>query len=211
VSAEKTGPDRQVSSSTDVDPAQRFDAPPPEDEQGLPGWFLVLRRVVNGVTTGLNVLGTLLIVLVMLLVNADVIGRGLFNSPVSGVPEIVSMSIVVIVFLQIAQTFAKGRLTRTDAVPGFIAKRAPRLRIGMDLVFALAAAALVWQLLAASGPLFKKAWVRNTFEGTIGDFTAPVWPVKLIILIGCAALLVQILMFAMSAFLRLITSKGTKA
>lgn len=175
-----------------------------DPDAGLPGWFTALRRGVDRVTGALNVFGTLLIVAVMVLVNADVIGRGAFNAPVSGVPEIVSMSIVAIVFLQIAQTFRKGRLTRTDALPGFIAARAPRLRLMMDVVFAGAATALVWQIIAASYPLFRKAWVRNTFEGTVGDFTAPVWPVKLIILIGCAALMVQLVLYGMAALLRLI-------
>lgn len=180
----------------------------PFDPTGLyPGWFLAIRRVVDALTAGLNVIGTLLIVLIMLLVNADVIGRGLFNSPVSGVPELVSMSIVAIVFLQVAQTFAKGRLTRTEAILGFVANRAPKARIAMDLVFSVAAIALVWQILAASWPLFLKAWVRNTFEGTIGDFTAPIWPVKLIILIGCAALLVQLVLFGVAALIRLLAAK----
>lgn len=182
------------------------DLPPGDTAAGpaLPGWFRSLRRAVDAVTTGLNVAGTVLIVLVMLLVNADVIGRGIFNAPVSGVPEIVSMSIVAIVFLQIAQAFRKGRLTRTEAVLGLLDARAPGLRHMVDLVFALVATALVWQILAASWPLFQKSWVRGTYEGTVGDFTAPIWPVKLIILIGCAALLVQLLLFAAAALLRLI-------
>ena len=172
----------------------------PSGPTGLyPGWFLAIRRVVDALTAGLNVIGTLLIVLIMLLVNADVIGRGVFGSPVSGVPEIVSMSIVAIVVLQIAQAFAKGRLTQTEAILGFVANRAPKVRIAMDLVFAIAASALVCQILAASSPLFQKAWVRNTFEGTIGDFTAPIWPVKLIILVGCAALLMQLAMAGIRA------------
>lgn len=172
---------------------------------GLPIWFLTLRRGIDAVTWLLNVAGTVLIVLVMLLVNADVIGRGVFLHPVSGVPEIVSMSIVAIVFLQVAQAFRKGRLTRTQAVPGYIAARAPRLRLAMEAVFGLAAGLLVWQLFTASLPLFEKAWVRNTFEGTVGDFTAPIWPVKLIILIGCAALLIQIALATLSALLHLFT------
>ena len=187
------------------------DTPPIETTTIYPDWFLAVRRIADTLTAGLNVIGTLLIVVIMLLVNADVIGRGLFNNPVSGVPEMVSMSIVAIVFLQIAQTFAKGRLTRTEAILDFVEHRAPRVRIAMDLVFAIAASALVWQILAASTPLFRKAWVRNTFEGTIGDFTAPIWPVKLIILIGCAALLMQLLLFGVAAIFRLVQSSGDRA
>lgn len=174
----------------------------------LPRWFLTLQKGVDGITVALNVAGTILIFLVMLLVNFDVIGRNFFANPISGVPEMVSMSIVAIVFLQIAQAFRKGRLTRTEAVLGFVEKRAPRLRLVIDMIFSLASALLIWQLYAASQPLFVKSWVRGTFEGTVGDFTAPVWPVKLIILIGCIALLVQLLMFAASAFLKLISGQG---
>ncbi|MFT4795319.1 MAG: TRAP-type mannitol/chloroaromatic compound transport system permease small subunit [Paracoccaceae bacterium] len=169
----------------------------------LPRWFLGLRRMVDAMTMLLNVLGTMLIVAVMVLVNADVIGRVVFNSPVSGVPEIVSMSIVAIVFLQVAQAFRLGRLTRTEAVLDFIEKRAPRLRFLLELVFSLAAIALIWQLFWASQPLFLKAWVRGTYEGTVGDFTAPIWPVKLIILIGCAALFVQLLLHAATSVFQL--------
>ncbi|SHJ73186.1 TRAP-type mannitol/chloroaromatic compound transport system, small permease component [Shimia gijangensis] len=189
---------------TDLSPELR------PDEAG-PAWFRQLRRGVDGVTVALNVAGTLLIFLVMLLVNFDVIGRNFFASPISGVPEMVSMSIVAIVFLQIAQTFRKGRLTRTEAVLGYLERRAPRLRVLLDLIFAAASALLIWQLFAASLPLFNKAWVRGTFEGTVGDFTAPVWPVKLIILIGCAALLVQLVLFAASALFRLIEGKGPES
>ena len=174
-----------------------------ETETPLPGWFRALRRAVDMVTGALNVGGTLLIVLIMLLVNADVIGRGAFDAPISGVPEIVSMSIVAIVFLQIAQTFRKGRLTRAEALLGALEARAPRLRVALELLFAVAAAALIWVLFFASLPLFEKAWIRGTYEGTVGDFTAPIWPVKLIILVGCAALWVQLALSALESLLRL--------
>lgn len=152
---------------------------------------------------GLNVIGTVLIVAIMLLVNADVIGRGAFGMPISGVPEMVSMSIVAIVFLQVAQTFKMGRLTRSDAVLNIINRRSLRFRATVELVFCLAATAIIYQLLSASYPLFVKSWKRNTFEGTIGDFTAPIWPVKLIILIGCVVLIIQLLLSAWDAFLQI--------
>lgn len=178
------------------------------DRSDAPHWFLTLRRLIDALTNLLNVIGTLLIVAVMLLVNADVIGRVVFNAPVSGVPEMVSMSIVAIVFLQVAQAFRKGRLTRTEAVLDFVEKRAPKVRLALELVFSLAAIALIWQLYWASQPLFVKAWVRGTYEGTVGDFTAPIWPVKLIILIGCAALLVQLLLHASATAFRLFAKTG---
>jgi len=187
-------------------------SPEPETaEVDFPNWFLATRKIVDGLTSLLNVAGTLLIVSIMLLVNSDVIGRVFFNNPVSGVPEIVSMSIVAIVFLQVAQAFRKGRLTRTEAVLGYIGKRFPRSRLVIELGFSFAAIALIWQLLSASQPLFMKAWVRGTYEGTVGNFTAPIWPVKLIILIGCTALLVQLVLYAVATGFQLFSSKSHKS
>lgn len=173
--------------------------------------FEGVQRVVDRVTVGLNVVGTLLIIAIMVLVNADVIGRGAFNLPISGVPEMVSMSIVAIVFLQVAQAFRMNRLTRTEALLGVLERRAPRLRALAELVFCIGAAAIMVQLLSASWPLFVKSWVRNTFEGTIGDFTAPIWPVKLIILVGCTALIVQLSLSALSSLVALLRRSSASA
>ena len=77
----------------------------------------------NFVTQAFNVMGTILIIFVMIVVNADVIGRELFLSPIAGVPMMVSMSIVAIVFLQTPQTFRQGRLTQNEAILNSIGNR----------------------------------------------------------------------------------------
>lgn len=161
--------------------------------------FKWTRQIVDRLTMALNVAGTLLIVALMILINSDVIGRGLFEAPISGVPEMVSMSIVAIVFLQVAQAFRMGRFTRTDAVLNALSKRAPRAKAALELAFCLAGFGIISVLLYASYPLFIKSWDRGTYVGTVGDFIAPVWPVKLVILIGCMALLLQLAMATISA------------
>jgi TRAP-type mannitol/chloroaromatic compound transport system permease small subunit len=176
----------------------------------LPSWFIGIRKIIDWLTNFLNVIGTLLIVALIILVNADVIGRVFFSAPVSGVPELVSMSIVAIVFLQVAQAFRMKRLTRTEVVIDFIQRRAPKVRHLLELVFSLAAIGLVWQLYWASQPLFLKAWKRGTYEGTVGDFTAPIWPVKFIILIGCLALLIQLTMHAATSGFHLFSRTGSR-
>jgi TRAP-type mannitol/chloroaromatic compound transport system permease small subunit len=180
----------------------------PEPSLGS-GWGRRIRATADVISNGLNVIGTLLILGLVALVNADVLGRNLFLAPISGVPEIVSMSIVAIVFLQVSQAFRMGRFTRTDALLDAVARRAPRLRAAIELVYLGAALALVWFLLLASWPLFAKAWQRNTYVGTIGDFTAPEWPVKLIIVIGCAALIMQLLMAAALAAMAVLQPRST--
>lgn len=158
-----------------------------------------LSRILDRCTLYLNVLGSGLIIAVMLLVNADVIGRNLFDHPVSGVPELVSLSIVAIVFLQVAHAFRCGHLTRTVALLNLLEAKSVRCRALLELALCAGACAIVIQVLIASWPLLIKAWVRNTYEGTIGNFTVAVWPVKLIIVIGCVALIAQILMRALAS------------
>ena len=47
-------------------------------------------------------------------VNADVIGRNVFNHPIPGVVEFLGLSIVAIVFLQMANTLREGRHVSND-------------------------------------------------------------------------------------------------
>lgn len=142
-------------------------------------------------TVAINVLGTLLIVAIMLLIGADVLSRNLFAAPIAGVPEMVALSIVAIVFLQVPQTLRADRFTRSTAVLDAICRRAPRVALVMETVFDTAAILLLGALLYASWPLFSKAWKNDTFVGALGDFTAPLWPVKLIICLGTALLMAQ--------------------
>lgn len=152
-----------------------------------------IARGLDAFTIGLNVVGTLLIVALMILIGADVVGRGAFNAPVSGVPELVTLSIVAIVFLQIPQAMRAGRLTRSDALLGMLQHRAPRAALVLEIVFDLAAIAIVAVIFHATWPLYIEAYGRGTYIGAVGNFTVPVWPAKLVILIGCAMLILQFL------------------
>lgn len=152
----------------------------------------VIVTFIDRITMLLNVAGTLLILALMVLICSDVIARGLLSSPISGVPEMVSLSIVAIVFLQAPEAFKQGRFTRSEAILNFLERKSKRLRAMLELLFAFLALSIVTVLFYASYPFFIKSWDRGTFVGTVGDFIAPVWPVKLVILIGCLALIAQI-------------------
>ena len=150
----------------------------------------------NFITQSFNIVGTILIIFIMIIVNADVIGRELFLMPIAGVPMMVSMSIVAIVFLQTPQTFNRGRLTQNVSILNAIGRRAPIVKLLLDITYSIAAFFLILQIFKSTYPLFIKSWVRNTYEGTIGDFTAPIWPIKFVILLGCFLLMVQIMLFS---------------
>ena len=149
----------------------------------------------NFITQSFNIIGTILIIFIMVIVNADVIGRELFLMPIAGVPMMVSMSIVAIVFLQTPQTFNRGRLTQNVSILNAIGRRTPLVKLLLDITYSIAAFFLILQIFKSTYPLFIKSWVRNTYEGTIGDFTAPIWPIKFVILLGCFLLMVQIMLF----------------
>lgn len=144
-------------------------------------------------TQGLNLAGSALILALMLLVGADVAGRNLLGQPVPGVPEIVSLSIVAIVFLQSPQALRAGRMTRTEAVAKMLARRAPPVGRALSSLFDLAGAGIVGAIVWMTWPILRRAIERGEFVGAIGDFTAPVWPVKAVIVLGGAALAAQFL------------------
>ena len=148
-------------------------------------------RWLDGLTQVANICGSLLISGLVVLIGADVFSRNMFNAPISGVPEMVTLSIVAIVFLQAPQALKAGRMTRSDAVLGVLNKRLPRAARGLETLYDLLAIGVVGAILYATYPIFTRALARSEFIGAAGDFTAPVWPVKLMILIGGALLSLQ--------------------
>ena len=148
----------------------------------------------------MNNIGTAWVFVLLVIINLDIGGRALFNHPVRGVPEIVAMSIVALVFLQIAHTLKVGRLTRSDILLNWLAGRYPRLKLGLEGGYHLTGAVLMAILFKASLPLLTKAWQIDEYVGAQGDFMAPIWPVKLIILIGCLAGGIQFLIMAVTNF-----------
>lgn len=148
-------------------------------------------RALDAATQGLNVVGSALILGLTALVGVDVIGRNLAGAPVSGVPELVTLSIVAIVFLQAPQALRAGRFTRSEAALDALGRRAPAARRWVETLFDLVAMGVIGVIVHATWPLFTRAWTRGDFIGAVGDFTAPTWPVKATILVGGAMLILQ--------------------
>ena len=144
----------------------------------------------------LNALGTLWIIALMLLINTDVLGRNLFDAPVRGVTELVALSIVGIVFLQLADTLHSGRFTRADVLLARLKQGRPAFAARLQALYHLIGAALMGVILwAAWEPLVEAIRIRE-YVGAIGDFTAPVWPVRLIMLIGLSTTLITFVLLA---------------
>lgn len=150
-------------------------------------------RVLDWATQGANIVGTMLIVGLVLIICLDVLGRNLFGAPLAGVPEMVSLSIVAIVFLQVPQALRSGRLTRSDGLISGLHKSAPRTAATMEVLFDLLGFLVVSTIIYAHWPILMKAITRNEYVGAVGNFTMPTWPAKLMILIGASLLALQFL------------------
>lgn len=149
-----------------------------------------VKKLIDGIAISANAVGTLVVLGLVLIVNYDAIARSMFNSPFLGAVEVVQFSMVLIVFMQLPDVIRVGRLTRSDGLLGIITKKSPTagklLSRAIDLfslTFMVIVAIAIW-------PEFVEMWETQDFFGIPGVFTAPWWPVKLVIFLSaclCAA------------------------
>jgi len=148
----------------------------------------------------MNGLGSALIIVITMMICADIIGRGFFGTPVAGVAEMVSLTIVAIVFLQLGQAVRTNTLARTNIVLDTVKRRSPRLARVINGFYDLAAATLFSLLLYGSWGKLVDTWTSNEHVGTYGLFVAPVWPVSVVVVIGAATAAMQFLVLAYGNF-----------
>ena len=163
-----------------------------QDENSRPpmaaGFF---SRVLDGVTAAANVTGSALILALVFLIFADVAGRNFFGLPISGVPELVSLSIVAIVFLQAPQALRAGRFTRSEGVIELLQRRMPVMTRWLETLFDLIGFGVISAIIYSHWPILLRSWQRGDFVGAVGDFTAPTWPVKAMRALGALLLALQ--------------------
>jgi TRAP-type C4-dicarboxylate transport system permease small subunit len=98
----------------------------------------------------LNAAGVVWVFALMFLIAADITARSLFDSPIAGVTEMVSLSLVASVFLQLAHAVLHGRLMRVEMFLAPLAQRAPAAASAWRASFALLAAAVLVALVLGS-------------------------------------------------------------
>jgi len=155
---------------------------------GPSGHAPFLNRAAIAMMRLANIVATLWIILLMLLIVGDILGRELFGNPIAGVPEMVKFSIVGIVFLQISHTHHSGEMIRSDGILGMIRRRRPAIATGMDIFAQLCGAVFAAVLAWTVWPKMIRAYDRAEMEGISGHFTLPVWPFLGLIVLGSALL-----------------------
>ena len=137
----------------------------------------------------------IIIFLLGFLVCADIFGRAIFNSPVKGTPEIVSMSIVIICFLLAGYSVQSNSMISTDVFSGMFGVRgiafAQLLSAAFGLLFF---GIIVW---GSYEPLLH-AVNTGEYEGE-GALRVPVWPTRLIVVVGSALVVVSYILYGLNA------------
>ncbi len=147
-----------------------------------------LRSALNKAIFVLNVVGTIWIGLLMFIIVADVVGRGVFNYPIQGVPEIVKNSIVGLTFLQISHVLKEGRHIRTTVLYDRANDTSKKI---IDLVANVIGVIIFALLFYAILEPAKQAFLLKTFEGNA--VRIPTFPTYLLILIGSFFMTLQFL------------------
>ena len=167
----------------------------------------MIGRAFSLLVAALNSVGGVLIFALVVIINVDIASRFLFNAPIDGVTELVELSIVAIVFLQLSDAVRNGRLTRSDGLFAKIRSSSPRVGHVMAILFDLAGAAFFATLVAGSVPRFVDAWERGYYAGNQGIVVIPVWPVRLVIVIG-AVTVILVFLSLVAGHMRALASDG---
>lgn len=143
-----------------------------------------LSRVANTLAIASNALGTCVVLALVVILNVDVIARGVFSAPIPGAYEMVQFSVVLIVFLQLADVVRVDRLTRSDGFLNLLHGRRPGLTASIRRIINALSAIFMGLIAYITFPEFQHMWDTQDYFGVPGLFTLPWWPVKLVITIG---------------------------
>lgn len=129
---------------------------------------------------GLMVLAAFWAFLLAVSIGIDVAGRELINRPLTGTYELITNSIAMIAFLQVAYAVQSRSMLRAD----FLLHLFPDgLKRALNAIGYLAGAFIFALIVYGCFEPLTQAWVRGEFEGD-GALRVPVWPIYSVIVAG---------------------------
>jgi TRAP-type mannitol/chloroaromatic compound transport system permease small subunit len=102
------------------------------------------------------------------------------------VAEIGALSVVMILFLQLATTIRHERMARTEIVIQSLRSRSPRVAMILEGIYDLIGAAVCGLIAWSTVGVLGKDLAAHEFIGVLGVFTLPVWPFRVLILVGAS-------------------------
>ncbi len=148
-----------------------------------------LIKLLHGLMASLNVIGAIWVFLIMLLITADVVGRAFFNSPLFGVPEIVKISVVGLVWAQMAHTLRIGAHLRSTIL---LDRMPPAAQRTVEIVACILGAAMFALIVYSGWDNMIESWRIGEFEGE-EPVRVPTAPIRTLVLLGAALTAIQFL------------------
>jgi len=126
------------------------------------------------------------------LILADVIGRGAFAAPINGTAELVTASIVIIVFLQAGYAIRSRSMLRADFLVTHLPASVQRVLLAVGY---LLGAAFFLMIITGGWEESFQSFIEGEFEGE-GALRVPSWPARWTVLLGSALALINYLVMA---------------
>lgn len=173
-------------------------APPAPGGSDRPGLW-------NKGVDGLAALGTIMIVLLMAMIVADVVVRNLLGASLPLIAELGALTVVLIVFLQLGTAVRNDRLASTDFFLEAVSVRRPKvaaaIRAAWDLFGAAVCAGIAW----SSWGILLRDIEHREFIGVTGVLTMQTSPFRALIFVGAMVAAVQFVLLAASRLRRAVS------
>jgi len=160
-----------------------------------------IERLIHAATRMLRVISMIMIVLMMLFVTMDVMGRHFFDKPFKGSSDFIELIMGIVVFFGMAYCTQLMGDARVDVL---YSKLSARLRAVFDCVTYFAAFSVY---LIITWRLFSRAWgyLRDPFTSPVTDsLHIPYWPFILLSAVGCAILCLELLILVRASLYRIV-------
>lgn len=156
---------------------------------------MVLARGFRAAEQFCTEVAAIVIMGLMLIMVADVIGRKVFNSPLSGTTEIAEMTLVGVVYLSISHVQRNGGHIKIDLFADYLPAT---IRSIFDIV------GLTLSFVVCGFITWGSTWLAlesvRLQDFTMGVVRVPLWPGKLVVAIGFGLLTLRLLRDLVVAF-----------
>jgi len=168
--------------------------------------FQRIYRAYGRLLRGCGLVSSIATFVMMLLVVANVLGRYLFNRPLTGTLEFTESLLVIIIFLSVALTQYDGGHIRVNLLTRRLPKRVAR---GLTVVAMLAGCAFFTWCAYAAWLFAAQSYSFNEQEW--GEVVFPLWPMKFVVFVGIAMLALQFLLDAIAETMMPIAADDERA
>ncbi len=158
-------------------------------------------KIIDGVNKLFVNAAALVLFGMMLMTSLDVVGRYLFNAPLTGVFELTEFMMVCVVFLAMAYTQAgKGHVAVDLVVNRFPEKIRESISVINYLISFLVMALIAWKSVERGFEVMR----AGECSGTLG---IPVHPFVFIVALGAGGMCLELLKNAVTELMEMVTSR----